>query len=129
MVHAGGQVFSRGGRGWEFLRAAPRRGPGFLDAFRASREFRETQRAAESAFADSQSTKGGHETMSVPKPDPRRHARILLDPQHTLRCESAAPKINGSVTVIGLGGMFVRTASIQPFGAELRLRVHNSVTF
>jgi hypothetical protein len=67
--------------------------------------------------------------MSVPKPDPRRHARILLDPQHTLRCESAAPKINGSVTVIGLGGMFVRTASIQPFGAELRLRVHNSVTF
>ena len=67
--------------------------------------------------------------MSVPKPDPRRHSRILLDPQHALRCESATPKINGSVTVIGLGGMFVRTASVQPFGTVLQLRVHNSVIF
>jgi len=67
--------------------------------------------------------------VTVPKPDPRRHSRILLAPQHVLRCESAALKINGSVTVIGLGGMFVRTASVQPFGTVLKLRVHNSVIF
>jgi hypothetical protein len=67
--------------------------------------------------------------VTSPTPDPRRHARILLDPQHTLRCDSATPKINGSVTVIGLGGMFVRTASLQPFGTVLKLRVHNSVVF
>jgi hypothetical protein len=69
--------------------------------------------------------------MTPPKPDPRRHARILRDPQHPLRCEGAppAPKINGTVTVIGLGGMFVRTARLEPFGPVPQLRVHNLVTF
>lgn len=36
---------------------------------------------------------------------------------------SAVPKLDGVVTVIGLGGMFIRTSKTQPFGTVLKLKV------
>ena len=44
------------------------------------------------------------------KPDLRRHQRILVPSGHIMRIASTeGPKLEGAVTVIGLGGMFVRT--------------------
>lgn len=37
------------------------------------------------------------------------------------------PKLDGVVTVIGLGGMFIRTAKVQPFGTVLKLRLDHPV--
>jgi hypothetical protein len=59
-------------------------------------------------------------------PDLRRHQRILLPAGHTMRASSngsGGPNVDGVVTVVGLGGMFLRTTKTQPFGTVLKLKV------
>jgi PilZ domain len=63
--------------------------------------------------------------------DLRRHQRILVPSGHTMRIASnggGGPKPDGVVTVIGLGGMFIRTTKTQPFGTVLKLRLDDPVT-
>jgi hypothetical protein len=63
--------------------------------------------------------------MTVIKKELRRHQRILVPEGHLLRCRGAEPNVEGIVTVIGLGGMFIRTRNSQPYGAVLNLRIQN----
>jgi c-di-GMP-binding flagellar brake protein YcgR len=63
--------------------------------------------------------------MTVIKKELRRHQRILVPDGHPIRCQGAEPKVEGIVTVIGLGGMFIRTRNSQPYGAVLNLRIQN----
>ena len=57
------------------------------------------------------------------KVDLRRHQRILLPPGHLMRVHSngADGRFEGLVTVIGLGGMFIRTSKARPAGRVLKL--------
>jgi PilZ domain len=63
------------------------------------------------------------------KPDMRRHQRILVPTGHTMRIASngGRSKLKGLVTVIGLGGMFIRTNKSQPFGTVLKLKLLDPV--
>lgn len=55
--------------------------------------------------------------------DLRRHQRILVPGAVEIRVagNGAGARLEGVATVIGLGGMFVRTKSPQPMGATLKV--------
>lgn len=55
--------------------------------------------------------------------DMRRHQRILVPGAVEIRVASKGdePRVDGVATVIGLGGMFVRTKTPQPPGSILQL--------
>jgi len=61
----------------------------------------------------------------------RRHQRILVPDGHAIRVvaieQEELAKLNGVVTVIGLGGMFFRTADSCPAGTVLHLRLADSI--
>jgi hypothetical protein len=64
----------------------------------------------------------------------RRHQRILVPDGHAIRVvaieQEELAKLNGVVTVIGLGGMFFRTTDSCPAGTVLHLRLEDPpVTF
>lgn len=61
--------------------------------------------------------------------DLRRHQRILVPTGHTIRaeCNGSGPKIAGTVSVIGLGGLFLRTRDFQPAGTVLHLKLIDSL--
>lgn len=64
--------------------------------------------------------------------DLRRHQRILVPEGRKIRAESrgGAPHLEGIVSVIGLGGIFVRTRTSEPRGTILHLRLTDPlVTF
>ena len=55
----------------------------------------------------------------------RRHQRILVPPERGLHAlaNGGAPHLEGVVTVIGLGGMFIRTSRAVPCGAMLNVKI------
>lgn len=64
----------------------------------------------------------------------RRHQRILVPNGRVIRVAAVNPderaNLEGVVTVIGLGGMFIRTANLRPTGTILQLRIEDPlVTF
>ena len=63
------------------------------------------------------------------KVDLRRHQRILVPSGLAIRVHSngGALRFEGIVTVIGLGGMFIRTSKGSPPGAVLRLKLEDPV--
>ena len=64
--------------------------------------------------------------------DLRHHQRILVPEGRKIRAESqgGSHRLEGIVSVIGLGGIFVRTRASEPMGAILRLKLTDSlVTF
>lgn len=63
------------------------------------------------------------------KPDLRRHQRVLVPSGHTMRVHTnnGGPPFEGMVTVIGLGGMFIRTENPEPPGTVLTLRLEDPV--
>jgi hypothetical protein len=67
--------------------------------------------------------------MPTVKPDLRRHQRILVPPGHTMLVHGngGGPPFEGTVTVIGLGGMFIRTAKTRPPGAVIKLMLEDPV--
>lgn len=68
---------------------------------------------------------------NAPKPDMRRHQRILVSSGRLIRVAGNVAgeraKLNGVVTVIGLGGMFFRTKSSPPAGTVLHLQLADSL--
>lgn len=66
--------------------------------------------------------------MTVVRKELRRHQRILVPEGHRIRCQGVDPKVEGIVTVIGLGGMFIRTRNSQPYGAVLNLRLQDELS-
>jgi hypothetical protein len=57
------------------------------------------------------------------QPDLRRHERILVPGGQAIRAvgNRDAPPLEGIVTVIGLGGMFIRTSGLYPAGSLLNI--------
>jgi len=62
--------------------------------------------------------------------DRRKHKRILLPEHQFLVCKSLDPKFDGKVSVIGTGGLFVRTRHALTMGQTLHMRIEDpSLTF
>jgi hypothetical protein len=59
------------------------------------------------------------------KEDRRRHERIVLPEDKLLSCEGVNRPLAGKISVLGTGGMYVRTTSSYPAGTELELRVRS----
>ncbi|MFZ0636439.1 MAG: PilZ domain-containing protein [Candidatus Acidiferrales bacterium] len=64
-------------------------------------------------------------TLTTPE-DRRKQRRILLPEGRTLPCHGIEPSFDGVVSVIGMGGMFIRMRSAKTPGAVLRVRVEDS---
>lgn len=62
------------------------------------------------------------------KVDLRKHQRILVPGSQSIQAASngSGPRVEGAVTVIGLGGMFIRTKDFQPYGTVLHLILKGS---
>ncbi len=56
--------------------------------------------------------------------DRRRHCRIVIPEKHLLECAGTNRPLNGQVSVLGLGGMFIRTQVHFPVGTTLGVRVN-----
>lgn len=60
----------------------------------------------------------------------RRHERLLIPDGRNVQVQCARPALSGLVSVIGLGGMFIRTQDSQPYGAVLPMKLADPlVTF
>lgn len=55
--------------------------------------------------------------------DRRRHMRIAIPEKRLLECEGTSRLLQGQVSVLGLGGMFIRTQAQFPTGTTLGVRV------
>jgi len=55
--------------------------------------------------------------------DMRRHERLLIPDGRHVPVKCARPELEGTVTVIGLGGMFIRTKNSQPYGTVLPVKL------
>lgn len=62
--------------------------------------------------------------------DMRRHERLLIPDGRNIQVECPGPTMKGLVTVIGLGGMFIRTKDWQPYGTVVEVKLADPlVTF
>jgi hypothetical protein len=55
--------------------------------------------------------------------DERRYRRKILDQPEWLECEGVGCELRGHVSVVGLGGVFIRTFQLLPVGSALGLRI------
>jgi c-di-GMP-binding flagellar brake protein YcgR len=57
--------------------------------------------------------------------DRRKHKRILLPEHQFLHCRGIDPKFEGQVSIIGAGGLFIRTNQSLSMGQTIRLKVEH----
>jgi c-di-GMP-binding flagellar brake protein YcgR len=57
--------------------------------------------------------------------DRRKHKRILLPEHQFLHCTGIDPKFEGEVSIIGSGGLFVRTKQSLTMGQTIHLKVED----
>jgi len=57
------------------------------------------------------------------KEDRRHHDRIVIPEDKLLSCEGVSRPLNGKVSVLGTGGMYIRTSDTYPLGTELEVRI------
>ncbi len=57
--------------------------------------------------------------------DRRKHKRILLPEHQFLHCIGVDPKFEGEVSIIGSGGLFVRTKQSLTMGQTIHLKVED----
>jgi len=57
--------------------------------------------------------------------DRRKHIRILLPEHQFLCCKGIDPKFEGQVSIIGTGGLFIRTNHPLAMGQSLYLRIED----
>jgi c-di-GMP-binding flagellar brake protein YcgR len=57
--------------------------------------------------------------------DRRKHTRILLPEHQFLHCKGINPKFEGQVSIIGAGGLFIRTNQSLSMGQTIRLKVEH----
>ncbi len=56
-------------------------------------------------------------------PDNRLYDRIYLQDEKFIPCEGLGFAFDGQISVLGLGGMYVRTGKSYPIGTVLPLRI------
>ena len=63
--------------------------------------------------------------MAYPYQEMRRHERILVPHERWIRASAngTGPELEGRVTVIGLGGMFIRTNRVLAAGAVVHVKL------
>jgi hypothetical protein len=68
------------------------------------------------------------DTLNMTKPDMRRHERLLVPEGVEIRVlsQQREPSVDGVASVVGLGGMFMRTKDTQPSGTILALSLECS---
>jgi hypothetical protein len=66
----------------------------------------------------------------MPATEFRHHERILVPGQQAIQVESnrAGPQLAGFATVLGMGGMFVRTPDAAPAGTVVQMRLKCAAT-
>lgn len=57
------------------------------------------------------------------KQDRRRVERVVIPEDQLLPCEGVSRPLAGKVSVLGAGGMYIRTRDTYPSGTELELRI------
>ena len=57
------------------------------------------------------------------KEDRRHHERIVIPEDKLLPCEGVNRPLSGKVSVLGTGGMYIRTTDTYASGTELELRI------
>ena len=57
------------------------------------------------------------------KEDRRRYERIVLSENRLLPCQGISRPLVGQVSVLGTGGMYIRTTNTYPLGTEIELRI------
>jgi hypothetical protein len=55
--------------------------------------------------------------------DERRYHRKILDQPQWLECQGVGCELRGHISVVGLGGVFIRTLHLFPVGSALGLRI------
>ncbi|MBI3404616.1 MAG: PilZ domain-containing protein [Acidobacteria bacterium] len=62
-----------------------------------------------------------------PAPNRRRFERVSLAENRRLACSALGEglHLDGEVTVISTGGMFIHTAAVQPIGARFDIKMRN----
>lgn len=55
--------------------------------------------------------------------DRRKHKRILLPEHQFLPCKGVDPKFEAQVTIIGTGGLFIRTRHTLTMGQTIKLKI------
>ncbi len=58
------------------------------------------------------------------KEDRRHHDRIVIPEDKLLSCEGVSRPLTGKISVLGTGGMYIRTTDTYPAGTELEIRIH-----
>jgi len=53
----------------------------------------------------------------------RQHERVLIPEDKLLDCEGISRPLTGKISVLGTGGMYIRTRDTYPPGTELELRI------
>jgi hypothetical protein len=61
--------------------------------------------------------------QSEVRKDLRQHQRLLVPEGRTIPIEVSGLQLSGAVTVIGLGGMFIRTRTPQHLGSVFHLQL------
>jgi hypothetical protein len=64
--------------------------------------------------------------MAAAKKERRRHQRVLVPEGRIIRAQGTRPRLEGIVSIIGPGGMFIRTRDSQPCGTVLKLKLKDS---
>lgn len=59
------------------------------------------------------------------KEDRRRHDRLVIPEGKLLTCEGVSRALLGKISVLGMGGMYIRTTDEYPAGTELELRIRS----
>ena len=57
------------------------------------------------------------------KEDRRHHERVVVPEDRLLPCEGVSRPLAGKISVLGTGGMFIRTTDAYAPGTELELRI------
>jgi len=57
------------------------------------------------------------------KKERRHHDRIVIPEDKLLPCEGISRPLSGQISVLGTGGMYIRTRNTYPLGTELELRI------
>lgn len=55
--------------------------------------------------------------------DERRYRRKILDQPEWLECQGVGCDLQGQISVVGSGGVFIRTPQLFPVGSALGLRI------
>jgi hypothetical protein len=95
-----------------------------LDGFRATRDAEKG--VGRMVKGQVEKEQMGAEQKSGVRKELRKHQRLLVPEGRKISAEAASLKLNGTVRVIGLGGMFIRTRRLLHHGRSFLLELKDT---